>query len=366
MIMRRISVTILFIIVATSTMLGQIYDAHNEAKRLNQQLKLLLTELPKYTGSAYNLLLQRVITTGIACDSLDGLPNKKGAINPVFRESNRMQLSPLRDQLLERGLSDNDSNRIVNIPLIDLYVRTTESPLFDNNDIDIAEIYYKAAATAYYGTKDYGVAEYYADHALQYESTAEKAAEIKIMCMQHNMKTHNDSTRYVIALLELHDKAPENEKFFQMLLEYFTSHGHKSELIQFANDEISKDSTNSEAWALLGEICMKNCEWAMAEKNLQQAICIDSTMVGAYYNLGICYSSEAIELKDSLVDKRGRLTKENRVRVKGVFEKAQINLEKAREFDPEQLQVKWAVPLYQVYYAIGQRQLASQIKELIK
>ena len=52
--------------------------------------------------------------------------------------------------------------------------------------------------------------------------------------------------------------------------------------------------------------------------------------LGVDYNLGICLSSKALELKDSLVDSRGRLSKTDRPKVRKLLDEACVFMERVR------------------------------------
>jgi hypothetical protein len=67
-------------------------------------------------------------------------------------------------------------------------------------------------------------------------------------------------------------------------------------------------------------------------------------------------------MNDQLADKKtGGLTKENAEKVKVVLREAQGFLERAKELDGDQLKVKWAYPLYRIYYSL---QLKDKMAEL--
>ena len=194
-----------------------------------------------------------------------------------------------------------------------------------------------------------------AEIALTDSTYAPLAAEVKIRCMRETMTTPIDSARYIIALLELHDKAPDNEGFFRMLTQYFTTIGNRQQMENFAIDEISKDSTNKLAWAFLGETKMKHHLWAEAIRAYQRAVALDGDFVEAIYNLGICYSASAQE-KEAEHKKLSsdscmlmlRLAKEQLERV-------------STHHDGQSLD--WIKPLYQVYLMLGEKEKAAVLEQ---
>ena len=203
----------------------------------------------------------------------------------------------------------------------DLYLGTSNSRLFEGEqDSFRGQAAYYAALLAY-GGHQYVRADSYADIAIRDTNFARDAAEIKVGCMREMMVTHNDSARYLIALLELHDKAPQNPTYFHMLL----------------------------AWLLLGEVKMKRQLWPQAVKAYKRAISLAPDDVGAIYNLGVCHSAMAQQM---MTDDESEVSDSCRA----LLETARQQLERVGALDPEQEQVEWVKPLYQVYFKLGDRE----------
>lgn len=211
----------------------------------------------------------------------------------------------------------------------------------------------------------YNLADYYADKALKYEKTSKRAAEIKIQCMNGLMKTKTDSTKFIIALLELHGKDKSNPVFMRLLMQYFSWPGREMEMRQFANDEIRADSTAVSAWLLRGETYMKEKKWARAIADYQQAVFLDSTLVEAYYNIGVCYTSCAVETKDSLEAAHTPLIEDEKTLVDELLRKSLPYFEKVMATDPDRNHIDWAKAVYYVFYALGDER-AKDLKELIE
>ena len=167
--------------------------------------------------------------------------------------------------------------------------------------------------------------------------------------MRQTAKTETDSARFLVALLELHDMAPQNQTYFKMLMEYFASPGHEHEMGLFANDEIKKDSTNKFAWALKGECDMRGQRWSESITAYGKAAAIDTTFVEAIFNIGICYCALAQETKNVDDARNGMLF-----------------LEKTASLDPNCYSVDWREPLAKVKAAIEtheEKTLMAQAKK---
>lgn len=213
--------------------------------------------------------------------------------------------------------------------------------------------------------RKYNLADYYADKALKYEKTSKRAAEIKIQCMNGLMKSKTDSTKFVIALLELHGKDKANPVFMRLLMQYFSWPGREIEMRQFANDEIREDSSIVSGWLLRGETYMRENKWEQAIADFKQAVLLDSTLVEAYYNIGVCYTSCAVELKDSLESSHSPLEESEKALVDARLRSALPYFEKVMATDPDRSHIDWAKAVYYVFYALGDER-AKNLKELLE
>ena len=196
---------------------------------------------------------------------------------------------------------------------------------------------------------NYHTANHYADMALKENRTAKQAAEVKIQAMAHLMETPQDSTRYIVALLDLHDHDRPNPIFNKLLMEYFTAPGKETELKQYIHDEIRKYPDSKWNWALNGEVCMKDGNWDKAIACFKHAVSLDSTFVEAIYNIGVCDVSKAVALHDSIEAKHEKLTPALADSIKNAYQQALASLEKVRSLDPNHKTVDWPKLLLHVY-----------------
>lgn len=206
----------------------------------------------------------------------------------------------------------------------------------------------------------YHTAQYYADQALADTATARQAAEIRIQCMSALMATPVDSSRFLIACLELHHMEPANPVFMRLLMNYFTSPSHRHEILDFANDEIRRDSANQWAWVLRGEYHMRRAEWADAIGDFDRAVGIDTAFVEAIYDIGVCRVGMAKALGDS-IEAAGKPSKDQAELLRTRYAEALPFLERALPAlaDPAPCEDL----LLQVYRATGQKQKARAIED---
>lgn len=355
---------ILISLLVTMPLTGLGGNVKDSARIVNRQIDALLSKLHETSDSTvYYSLLPVAIQKAMECDKYDTLPNKKGRVEPRYRAQNQQRIAPLRTQLLQKGLDRGHEPPHLNTRYIDIYLHSATHSLFRDHTRSVGDVSLEASRIAFYGEKDYQTAGQYADIALTDERWAEQAADIKIHCMQQQLRNHTDSLKYLTALRALHHQSPQHEDYFYMLMDYFSQPGHEKELENFARDEIKADSTNIRAWTILGELSMNYHDWDDAIASYSRVLAVDSTLAVVWYNVGICYSSQGQQLKDDLTDSRGRLTKSNRVRVRRIYDMARRHLVKASELDPERKRVDWATPLYQAYYILGEKDKANKLKQ---
>lgn len=364
----RIGYLVILSLFTVQQALCQDRDDRKMARSLNGQVSLLLSRLDAVADSAaYYAAVADIARAALTCDEYDARPDRKGRVKPKYRLENRQRVGPLLSKIEEAGFFNcRHIRKVEALRDFELFVECSASRLFEDqaqSESAVGQASYYAGLLAY-ETKDFAKADRYADVALNDIGYAKAAAEIKILCMKAGLTNETDSTRYLIALLELHDKDPDNRNYMRLLQEYFSSPGHEEEMGQFASDEIRKDARNVIAWLLLGETCMRRHEWDGAIQAYKTANELDSASVAAIYNIGICYSSKAIGIRDSLSE-AGRLSDEHIKMVRRYFENARDFLERVASLDPQRKHVDWAKPLYQVYYVLDDER-AEQIKGLIK
>ena len=329
----------------------------------------------KKTGAAYDTLgmhnaAVEAIKAAIKCDEFDRQPNEKGKVKIRFRKDAQAKLANTRLSLINAGLffyNHKDLDKAVSTWAT--YLDSAEDPLFEGmnlmQDQYRSEIAYYAGLAAYQ-KKDYASAEKYANIAAQDPAKAEDANEILLFSKKENLKTPADSAAYVAMVKDLHKQKPDEKRYFNLLMDYYTHAKNMPALKAWAEEEIALNAENSMAWALKGEVQMNDREWDNAVESYKKAIEIDPTFVQCLFNAGVCLNSKAIDLKDQLADKKtGGLTKENADKVKVILNESLTFLERAKEIDPNREKVNWAYPLYQIYYSLGDTAKSNEMEKLV-
>ena len=308
----------------------------------------------------------------LKCDEFDMQPDEKGKVKPKYRQASQNKYKNFGVALVQAGQyfyqnrKDNDGafkawSAYLDMKNTPIYAEVADFP----KDPFYYDIAYYAAILAYQGHK-YPEAEKYARLTAEDSTKAKEAQEIMIFSKKESMKTKEDSLAYVNMLKDLHKQAPSEDRYFNLLMDYYTRANDMVALKAWAEEEIALNDQNKMAWALKGEVQMNQSEWDAAVESYKKALELDPDFVQCVFNAGVCLNSKAIALKDKLADKNtGKLTTENANKVKEILNEAKEYMERAKELDPDSEKVKWAYPLYQIYYAIGDKDKADEMEKLV-
>ena len=304
------------------------------------------------------------------CDEYDVLPNEKGKVKIRFRKANQDRYTNGRFGLIQAGqYAHTHKNTADAQKAWGLYVDCTASPMFEGVDLSKDEyrsqIAYFAGLLAYQN-KDYANATRYAKVAAEDPERTADANEILLFAQKDGAKTKEDTLAYVNTLKDLHKQHPNEDRYFNLLMDYYLKSSDKDAMKAWAEEEVAAFPQNKMAWAIKGEAEMNAQKWDDAVASYKKAAEIDPTFVQVIFNTGVCLNSKAIELKDKVADKKtGNLTTENFNKVKEILLQSKEYLEKARELDPNREKANWAYPLYQIYYSLGEKEKSAEMEKLL-
>ena len=327
-----------------------------------------------YDTLAMNNACFEAMKAAIKCDEYDRQPNEKGKVKLRFRQNNQQRMQNVRLNLINAGLYDyNHKNLDGALEKWTLYLESPADELFKGcaevedvtKDQYRSEIAYYAGLVAYQ-QKNYAVAEKFAKMAAEDPAKAAEANEIMLFSKKETLKTKEDSLAYVAMVKDLHKANPEEDRYFNLLMEYYTRSDDQAAMAAWAEEEIAINPENKMAWDLTGQVHMNNREWDPAIEAYKKAIELDNDFIQCIFNAGVCLNGKAIDLKDKLADKNtGGLTKANADKVKEILTEAKSFLERSKELDPDREKVNWAYPLYQIYYSIGDKAKSDEMEKLV-
>jgi len=336
------------------------------------QFKIYQTEMDKLRASQpgdtvkmYKALVE-AFKAAEECDKYDQQPNEKGKVKIRFRKANAARYLMDRSQIFNAGIIMYQRNDLKGaVAAWGTYIESAKSSVFEGIDLGqddhLADATYNAALLSAQA-KDYANAEKYAKMAAQIPGKEDQANEILLFTKKEAAQTHEDSVAYLNLLKQFHAEQPENQKYLNMLIDYF-AHRDNAEMKAWAEEELKTNTGNKTIWFMHGYTLMQEEKWDEAVEDFKKALEIDGSYVQACFNAGVCLNSKAIQMKNDLADKKtGGLTNENAEKVKVVLRDALVYMEKSRELDPEQETVKWRYPIYQIYYNLGDQEKAAEFE----
>ncbi|MBQ8462748.1 MAG: hypothetical protein IJ544_01340 [Prevotella sp.] len=318
------------------------------------------------TLTMYNAAI-KAWETALKCDEFDLQPNEKGKVKPRFRNEAQNRYKIFGVQLVQAGQffyqhKDNDNA----LKAWKLYCDMKNTPIFAEvqdfpKDPFFYDITYYTAFLSYQ-TKDYDNAVKYAQLTAENPEKVEDANEILLFAKKDNMQTKEDSVSYVAMVKDLHKAHPDQERYFNLLMDYYSHANNPVAMNEWLNEESQINPQNSMVWALMGENKMNEEKWDEAIALYDKAIEVKPDFVQCIFNAGRCYYSSAMELQNKLADKNGMITNENRNKVVEVVKKAEGYYVRAKELDPDRAACNWAYPLYQIYYFLKDNDKMKEIE----
>lgn len=288
---------------------------------------------------AYNALV-----AAQECYKYDQLPNAKGKIAPKY-DNNAERVWNARIQLVSAGDdARTKNNTTLALKYWNAWFNSESSPLFNKIPAEKKAEPYKEQV-AFLGAwlskenKDMAQALKYCDVAMNSDEYKKQALNIKLEVLKGDLKTHEDSLKYINNLKDLYAKDAKNEILLDNLNSMFASMRMDKEQLELLDNALAADPNNFIALADKGMYYIAKNDADNAIKNLKKALEIKPENGAVMVYLGACLNVKASNLQDP----NGR---------KVVYQEAIKYLDKAKELDPEKKQYNWGYNRYQAYYGL--------------
>ena len=288
---------------------------------------------------AYNALV-----AAQECYKYDQLPNAKGKIAPKY-DNNAERVWNARIQLVSAGDdARTKNNTTLALKYWNAWFNSESSPLFNKIPAEKKAEPYKEQV-AFLGAwlskenKDMAQALKYCDVAMNSDEYKKQALSIKLEVLKGDLKTHEDSLKYINNLKDLYAKDAKNEILLDNLNSMFASMRMDKEQLELLDNALAVDPYNFVALADKGMYYIAKNDADNAIKNLKKALEIKPENGAVMVYLGACLNVKASNLQDP----NGR---------KVVYQEAIKYLDKAKELDPEKKQYNWGYNRYQAYYGL--------------
>ena len=288
----------------------------------------------------YDALLNG-LNNALECDKYDQMPNAKGKVAPKFHNKNQAALWPLRLHLINAGqdcLQKQDNKGALNF--YGTYVESGTAQLFADFDKTKSPDTYlgevaRVAGVLAYQDKNLDLANKYCDVALKDTASYKDALSLKMLMMQQQMKTKEDSVKCLKDFENLYAN-DKSETIFTNLATLYGNLGMKEKQAQFISERLAQDPNCFTAWAVKGQAEMNDSKWDEAIADLKKANEIKPNALVLTW-LGYCNNNKAANTQDANQQK-------------ALLTETQAYLEKAKELDPDQKEANWRYLLYNTYY----------------
>ncbi len=324
------------------------YELGNEKLYLKQ----------KYDTTTLFSITKRLFRSMASFDSIDAKPDSKGRIRPKYRENHAAFLNSIRPNLFNGGvyLIHKKEYQKAYDYFAD-YINSATQPLlakykYLQKDALIPHAAYWSMFCGY-KLKD-------AKKIMTHMKLAERDSSMLNFVRQYEAEAfliNADTTNYLRALQDGFSAFPNFSFFFPRLFEYYSEKGDFKSALIIADRALKADSssvlfryTKSTALLNLGRYneCIQICEQLIAEND---------KFADAYYNLGLSYFNQAIEMD------KVRQHKSKRAKIDKLYEKALPYITRYKELAPE-MKDKWLAPLYTIYLNLNMGKEFDAIDEL--
>ena len=341
------------------------YEAWNteDNKRMLQQ---------PYDENLLSSMAINALKSAMECDKYDQMPNKKGKVDPDFHKDNQKRMGNIRLAVINAGVdAANAGDNAKGHEAFVLYLNSAKNSLFADDEtiktdpnLGLASFYAGRCAIL---MDDYASAITDLDVALT--DTAEQirdgAFDFKLYAMRMNQKTAADSAQYLKDIQALAAQYPNNEKVFANLGDAYMQRGLDATLAQICNERIAADPQDALGHIYLGMIAMNAKNYEEAIDRFGRIPETNANFLPVTFNRGVCRLNLASDFLESHANKNtGVMKPDDDAKFKQTLSEAKVDLEKARELDPEQQNVRWAVLLRNIYYQLGEEAKYQELENM--
>lgn len=332
------------------------YEQYNEKQYLQKE---------QDTVALFNTAL-KMFRTAQSIDSLDRRPDKKGNVQPRFRQHNSSYLNIIRPNLYNGGVYAIRQQRFKDaVAFFEQYLDCARLPMFSAYEYAKKDSYMpKAAYWAMFCCRHLG----YDDDVLAYSKTAFDDTLHLSSIMQYRAEAFshkNDTSAYVEELRQGFDLFPLHPYFFPRLVEYYEQLYKYDDAIKVVDKALEKDSLNTLFRFAKSNLCLNTKRYdeciAICDKILEEP----DPIADAYYNIGLAYFNKAIEIEKLMMGNTYTRSKRRsfQEQKEKLYRQSLGYLETFRSIAPEK-QKQWAVPLYTIYLNLNMGKEFEEIEKM--
>lgn len=292
-------------------------------------------------------------------DSLDVKPGKNGEVKPKYRAKHAEFLNTYRPNLYNGGgyyMQKQDYSRAY--LFYKTYLDCAEQPMFEEYHYSVTDSMMPKAA---YGALYCGYRLHKPELVFLHQNLAQQDTEHIDYVYQYAAETYfsqKDTANYIATLRRGFEHNPEFPYFFPRLTDFYIREGKMSNAMDIINRALSIDSLNplyrfAKSTVLLNtgkfDECITICNDLIAEND---------SLADAYYNLGLAFFTQAVEL-----DKTSHHSRAVHRKIRELYEKSRPYMERYRALAPQKQRL-WRPVLYTIYLNLNMGEEFDEINRL--
>lgn len=293
------------------------------------------------------------------CDSVDALPNQKGAVKLKYKSRTHYLRTKHIQNILNGGkyyLSKNNYGMAYNF--FDSYYTYTSK-----SDANLAKVAYWATFSSY-KLGQYSNTLKYIDKAFDAVDDREDAVLQEYKSRSHNAL--NDAEAYESDLLQGVRAYPWHDFFFVNLIDLYSEKHLYAQGLSLSDSLISLNAQNPLYWFSKSKIELSENNYEKCIEYCDSTISRDSTYTDAYYNKGISYLNMAlIRQEGACTDLLDPRCMEDKKAIESLYRKAQPCMEMVRKLEPENID-RWGKHLYRIYMFLNRGEEFEEIDKLLR
>ena len=344
---------------------SQLANDEERAEAYNKLVDLAMEKVGKETGTiaqnqaaaqlgtgkeeAYDTLglgdaICNAIAAAIECNKYDQLPNAKGKIKPQYNEKNAQRIWAVRTHLVNIGQEEARKNNNANVlKYWGSFLDSDADPLFAAQDHEsekgyIGQVAFFAGRYAF-EAKQMERADKYFDIAMKDPEMKKDALTFKLYAAASNLKSKEDSLKYIDQLKTLYNNDPENDVLLDKLFTMYDGMKDKAAQTALLDNHLAKYPNSFAALANKGMMAIADNNAAEGANWLRKAAVASPENPVIQYYLGTCLSVQAGQTDDA-------------AKRKALYQEAVQALDKAKQLDPNKSQANWGYNRYQAYYGL--------------
>ncbi len=342
---------------------AQLVNDEERAEAYNKLVDLAMDKVGKETGTiaqnqaavqlgtgkeeAYDTLglaeaICNAIDAAITCNKYDQLPNAKGKVKPQFADKNAQRIWAVRTHLVNIGQEEaRKGNNAGVLKYWGAFLDSDTDPLFASQDHEsekgyIGQVAYFAGRYAF-EAKELDRADKYFDIAMQDPEQKKDALTYKLYAAGSNLKSKEDSLKYIDQLKDLYSKEPENDVLLDKLFTMYDGLKDKAAQTALLDNHLAKYPNSFSALANKGMMAIADNNAEEGANWLRKAAVASPENAVIQTYLGTCLSVQAGQTDDA-------------AKRKALYQEAVQALDKAKQLDPNKQQANWGYNRFQAYY----------------